>query len=309
MQSVEIRFTNDFDEARRLRDAGFEPIECAFGQHGSVLGPLALDHHGEESHREGVAIRACRDLYAERAADPRFVVTGTPDADATLAIVALAGLVPRTAIPTSFHELVDAYDVDPIGRDLLATPEGEMLAWFNQQPHLGQSAKGFQTAVAAMCRLLRDGLTATDRERVRKSDLHRRRKALDGVVALLARDGRALDVAAEPFALPVRRGELAAADPGRVLVVQSAVWGFDQWYRLAPVVVSFAARAGRVTVGCPDVDTARRLFGAEGLNHAWRALGHGWGGRESIGGSPRGARQGLADARATAEALLDLLMV
>ena len=87
---MEIQYTDSFEEALSLRDQGYEPIECAFGSYGSVMGPLNLDHHGEESHREGVAIRSCRDFLGARSHDPRFVVTGTPDADAILSILALA---------------------------------------------------------------------------------------------------------------------------------------------------------------------------------------------------------------------------
>ena len=41
MTAIDIQFTNDFNEACILRDQGFEPIECAFGQFGSVMGPSA----------------------------------------------------------------------------------------------------------------------------------------------------------------------------------------------------------------------------------------------------------------------------
>lgn len=308
MPPLDIRYTNDYREALRLRDLGYEPLECAFGQHGSVLGPLELDHHGEESHREGVALRACRDLYGARKDDPRFVVTGTPDADATLAIVALCAIVPRDQIPPAFYTLVDAHDTDPIGRDLFATPEGELLAWFNQRPGLFNSEPGFRAAVEQMRRLLVDGVDADEREQVRRADLARRRKAIEGITALYDRAGTRLEAPEDPSELPVRRGATALAGKPRIAVVQSAVWGFDVWYRIAPVVVSHASRVAKVTVGCPDLDTAVRLFGPEGLMHAWRALGKGWGGRETIGGSPRGVRLGPAEADRTAIALLDLLM-
>ena len=130
--SLDIRFTNRFSEASKLRDEGYEPIECAFGQHGSVMGPFNMDHHGLESHREGVAIRACRDHYGALRHDRRFVVTGSPDADATLAIIGLAGLVPQDRLHPLFYQLVDDHDRDPIGMDLLALPHGLELMWFNQ---------------------------------------------------------------------------------------------------------------------------------------------------------------------------------
>ena len=309
MQEIVIAFTHEYDDAVRLRDMGYEPIECAFGQYGSVLGPLALDHHGTESHREGVAIRACRDHWGARRKDPRFVVTGTPDADAVLAIVALAGLVPREAVSAAFYETVARQDVDPIGFDLLAPEQtcGLDLSWFNQQPDVRPSEAGFRRAIAHMVHLLTHGLTDAERTAVRASDLARRKKALQGALGLWDLHGRPLPVIFDTSHLdsPVLRGETLSASPNRVLLVNGTVWGFDIWYRMAPIVVSFASRLERVTVGCPDIPTAERLLGEGGLLGVWPALGTGWGGRETIGGSPRGARLTLDDARATALRLVE----
>jgi hypothetical protein len=308
MATPELIFTHDFAEATRLCAAGYEPIECAFGQHGSVLGPLALDHHGTESHREGVAIRACRDHYGARVSDPRFVVTGTPDADAVLAIVALAALVPQSKLTPEFYELVNAHDTDPIGHDLLGTEPGERLAWFNQREKLFQNVDGFGKAIGHMVHLLTHGLSAADRAAVHKADRGRRRRALDGVQMRLDARGEPLPVPEDFVKLPVCRGEAAVAGAARVLVVHSTVWGFDAWYRLAPVVVSYAERMAKVTVGCPDTDTADRIFGPGGLERVWPSLGVGWGGRGTIGGSPRGQRLSIREAEATARKILPLLL-
>jgi hypothetical protein len=305
---MNIQFTHDYAKACRLRDAGFEPIECAFGQYGSVLGEYNLDHHGTESHREGVALRACRDLYGARAADPRFVVTGTPDADAVLAIVALAGLVPEHALSPTFYKLVNAHDTDPIGRTLFDSPEGIALAWFNQREKLMQSEQGFRTAIDHMVRLLTVGLTDAERNHVIKRDRGRRRRAEEGILHLFDRGGLELPIPSTIADLPVRRGPAAIDGATRILVVRSSVWGFDIWYRLAPVVVSYAERMAKVTVGCPDLPTAELLLGQGGLERAWAALGKGWGGRGSIGGSPRGKRLSLSAARETADALRPLLL-
>lgn len=305
---LQIEFTHDYATACRLRDAGFEPIECAFGQYGSVLGAYNLDHHGTESHREGVALRACRDLYGARSDDQRFVVTGTPDADAVLAIVALAGLVPEANLDPAFYELVNTHDTDPIGRTLFDSPEGVALAWFNQRERLTQSEAGFRTAIDHMVRLLTVGLTDAERKQVIKRDRGRRRRAEEGILHLFDRDGLALPIPSAIAPLPVRRGAMAVDAPARVLVVRSTVWGFDIWYRLAPVVVSYAERMAKVTVGCPDTATAELLFGPGGLEQAWTALGKGWGGRGTIGGSPRGQRLSLSAARETADALRPLLI-
>ncbi len=305
-KTLEIRFTHNFDEATKLKDFGYEPIECAFGQYGSVMGPYNMDHHGRESHREGVALRACRDHFGALAHDPRFVVTGTPDADAVIAIIALAGLTARENLEPAFYELVNAHDTDPIGMDLLASPQGEVLSAFNLTQGLTQSTEGFQSAIGRMLDLLEHGLESHEVDGIRRTDMARRRTALNDTINLRDRHGLMLPMPEVEIGAPVIRGDLALGHPGRVLVVKSAVWGFDQWYRVAPVVVSYASRMAKVTVGCPDVETAETLFGPGGLKNVWRSLGKGWGGRESIGGGPRGQRLPESAIHETADALIDL---
>ncbi|MBV71701.1 MAG: hypothetical protein CMH52_10210 [Myxococcales bacterium] len=304
---LEIKFTNNYDEACTFRDAGFEPIECAFGQYGSVMGPLAMDHHGTESHRDGVALRACRDHYGVLAGEPKFVVTGTPDADAVLAIIALAGLVPKDALDGRFYELVNAHDTDPIGIDLLATDRGVLLAWFNQLPKLSQSERGFRRAVEAMQRLLTTGLGTDEIKTVIKSDRGRKRVAMEGILQRLDRSGQELPIPDGLETRAVCRGAAVLDEAARIAVVNSSVWGFDVWYRAAPIVVSYASRIKKVTVGCPDRATAEALFGPGGLEHVWRELGRGWGGRETIGGSPRGVAKTLGDTFDTARLIANML--
>ena len=145
------------------------------------------------------------------------------------------------------------------------------------------------------------------RAKVVRADEARKRTALRGILGLHGIDGWPQTVPQSLGDMPVLRGELTASEHIRVAVVKSAVWGFDQWYRVAPVVVSYASRMGKVTVGCPDRQTAEYLFGKEGLMTVWPRLGKGWGGREAIGGSPRGTPLELSDAHRTAAILTALL--
>src|SRR5687768_14911872 len=135
---IEIIHTNSFTAAQAFAREGFEPVECSFGIEGSVLGPLALDHHGAESHREGVALRAYRNHSGARREDPRFAGTGAGDADATFCIAALCGLLPHPSRAAELEKapppikatgtrdlielaaFVNQIDIDPIGIDKLA---------------------------------------------------------------------------------------------------------------------------------------------------------------------------------------------
>ena len=88
-------------------------------------------------------------------------------------------------------------------------------------------------------------------------------------------------------------------------LVESAAPGFDVWYAdIAPVIVAYVAEGQRVTIGVKDLAAAQALFGPRGLLEVFPKLEpHGWGGRETVGGSPRGAVLSRADASDTTRAI------
>lgn len=87
--NIVIKHVNTTVEAIELLEQGYCPVECSIGGE-SIVDELSMDHHGVLSHLEGVAVRAYRDYFGVRKSDPRFVVTGAADADATFAIAALS---------------------------------------------------------------------------------------------------------------------------------------------------------------------------------------------------------------------------
>ncbi len=275
----EIHFARTLGEARVLSGLGHCPVECSFGEH-SVVDELRMDHHGEWSRLEGVALRAYRDHWGARRSDPRFVVTGAADADATFAIAALAGLVPqpgpgaRDLLPLA--TLINQADLSPIGLRLAEHAEGSTLLLFRQLRSAGQDALSFYAGVEHWRMLCgpnppRSLLLAAGADEARRI-----------TAARAANVERVSD---------------------EVALVSSPVWGFDVWYaEVRPVIVAYVAEAARVTVGCRDAATAERLFGPGGLKNLLPLLQPpGWGGRETVGGSPRDARLGLDEARAAAE--------
>jgi hypothetical protein len=122
--------------------------------------------------------------------------------------------------------------------------------------------------------------------------------------------GPLLDAAAE-----VEKKRLEAARHARVLlserevlVVAAHVWGFDVWYRDHPVVILYDIGKHKLTIGCPNEQVAERLFGPGGLKNVFPKLDPpGWGGRPSIGGSPRGVALGEDAALRAGRTVLTLL--
>ncbi len=272
--TLSIVWTTHPDVARLKRDEGFCPVECSFGDE-SVLDSLAMDHHGRESGREPVSIRAWRDHRGARAADPRFVVTGSADADATFAIAALAGMLPDASSGmSSINDLarcIGEMDMDPFQRPAGDDPVGLTVLLHNRLASPIQDASSFHAGIERWRWILLNRDLNPWLELVRSSEAERRTLAAAAHIELLGPE---------------------------VAVVQSPVWGWDVWYaQVRPIIVAHVESARRISIGCRDIATANALLGNGGLLRVFPELEpQGWGGRETIGGSPRGIPFELNDA-------------
>lgn len=302
MANITIAFSKDIETVKNMVAQGFCPVECSFGGI-SVVDELELDHHGEKSHMESVAIRAYRDFFGKRAEDPRFVINHI-DADSVFAVAALAGLLPHPELAKTMPvflqktwgqdlmplaETIAIMDTDPIGRDIIAMPMGAILAAWNAL--FGANANDELAAYAAV----------------------------EGFRRLLTQPSAKVFVSAAEVAENERR-EAALADlrergekvGNAMTICGSRVFGFDVWYQRQPengapteaagwdnpIVVSWLEGAENITMACPNKAVAEELLGEGGLMNVFKTLnahygleeGSGFGGREAIGGSPRGRK-------------------
>lgn len=251
---------NTVEEAVQIlkQDSEFIPIECCFGNV-SIVNYLELDHHGEFSHLEPVSIRGYRDYYG---IGSKFLVTGFPDCDATFAIASIAGIIEKDKW-IKLAELIARVDSDPIGIDLLNEGlEGELIMLFNQLKLSQLDSNSWLYSVLLWKKLLSNVdyikhfiLTC------KLNEIERRRKAWDCEHLMI----------------------------GDVLAInKSPIWAFDIWYSKANCVVALTLN-DNITIGCPNLTIAEKLFGKGGLKNVFEKLTpQGWGGRETVGGSPRG---------------------
>ena len=272
-----IQHASSASNAREALASDFCPIECSFGEE-SVVDELAMDHHGALAHLESVALRAWRDHRGARRADPRFVVTGAADADATFAIAALAGLLPEGRDLGALAELIADADTRPHALADNPRPEAALLLLWRRMASGVQDATAFYGGVDRWRTLLK----ATPPQALLEA----------------ARAEEATRIAAARTARVVRFGP-------QVALVESPVPGFDVWYaEVAPVIVAYVADAQRITIGVRDLPTAQHLFGPRGLLEVFPKLQPpGWGGRETVGGSPRGIELTVDAAVSVAQAL------
>jgi hypothetical protein len=296
--SLDVRVLNDIESIRDLVDQGWCPVECSVDGE-SVVDELEMDHHGAYSHLEAVSIRAWRDHFGARRDDSRFVIAGSADADATFAAAALAGLLPHpsraeevarlrpevqerlTADIGWLAEAIALVDTEPIGIDYQTLPGGALFIVWNSFAGSGRE----RLSALAGIHLWR-ALTTGRSEKFRPyfDAAHQVEQArVEDAMRDLDERGVELD--------------------GALVIYNSRVFGFSEWYGRDessgpydspsgwrhPVVLSWVEGRGQVTVGCPNIAVAEALFGEGGLKNLFSRLEpQGWGGREAVGGSPRG---------------------
>ena len=301
MKKMIIAFEKNAEKVAALVAEGFCPVECSFGNQ-SIIDDLMMDHHGQYSNLESVAVRAYRDHFGARAEDMRFVINHI-DADCIFAIASLAGLLPHpqskyaTTLPVfkqaiwkqdmlPLAETIGVIDVDPIGRDVISMPFGNVLITWNSLFSVGADDELAAVAAVQGWRML---LTSPS--------------AKTFIVA--AKDAEAMRRNAALADLQER-----GSCEGKVMVLrQSRVFGFAEWYQRQPErglatevsgwenpIVVAQTELGNVTFGVPNKDVAEQIFGMGGLMKVFAKLndlfnlpsGQGFGGREAVGGSPRG---------------------
>ena len=313
MTKLSIIVSNNLQEIKDLISEGFCPVECSIGGE-SIVDALEMDHHGELSHLESVAIRSYRDHWGARKEDPRFVIAGNADADAVATCLNLAGLTSHPSFDVSglppflhaakrkdlsgFMSTVSILDTDPIGQN---KPEmemiGELLAW--QALTAGATSNNGAIFAAQLMLQLLDG------HPVRKPFIN---AAFASEKVRYSQSMKALS---------------EAQKVAGVLLVNSPVWGFEEWYSIHrdrpsnlcsgwenQVVLAYNAIGQNFTVGCPNKAIAEALFGTGGLKNVFPKLdahSKGWGGREAVGGSPRGLKMPLEDAPSLAKIIGSVL--
>ena len=72
-----------------------------------------------------------------------------------------------------------------------------------------------------------------------------------------------------------------------IALTNSPAYGFDIWYKKAPIVVGYNPNKKNITIGAVSLSEAEKAFGKDGLKNVYSLLEPGWDGRETVGGSPR----------------------
>jgi len=280
-REIELAWKPEVTEIEDLISRGFIPIEMAEGSV-SYTDSLELDHHNHLSYRPAASVTALR-YYAHvpEGEIARFMVNHV-DADCVVSALTLTGILDRSVHETLNRE-VGYLDVEPLVTPVAGFRFGKTIkAWKNAMS--GEKRGGWSWFYGLMLfynMIVEEKKYENFISKVESKEEERRNKAIEEIA--LAMKGNS----------------------GRTAVFSSSIWGFDyQFGRRENAAADslegwdylcLAARvksAGKVTLATPSEIVAKKAFGKGGLLNLYPLLpkinGKEWGGRASVGGSPRG---------------------
>jgi hypothetical protein len=261
---------------------GFIPIEMAAGEK-SYVDHRVLDHHNEYSDLPSACVSALKYYGEADCADRAKFMINHVDADCVMTGITLLGLLPFDLLKNLNAE-IGILDTDPLFADIGALQYGELIqCWKSGMRSLKNSAWSWLYGVALFVDMVKnpsDYARIIERIRDEESSRIARAKA-DYETALVGKTGKVVLIPdSAVWGLDVQFGRKAGDDVGL-----PETWG--HW-----CVMARAQKSRAILVSCPGKKIAEMVFGAGGLKNIFPKLpginGKSWGGRESVGGSPRG---------------------
>lgn len=281
-REIQLLWQPEPETIPELMGEGFIPIEMAEGTV-SYVDFRCLDHHNDYSHLPSACVTALA-FYGTLGEDvPARLMVNHTDADSVLTGVTLMGLLPRELLEELNPE-VGLLDTDPLNMDAEGLRYGGAIRlWRAGMASVRRSGwswlYGVQLFLDLFCHFDR---YAKKIDQLQEGERARREQALkDYARAVLGPSGKVLLVAPSTVrGHDVHFFRQEAFSP-------TSLEGWRHW-----CVISHVEKAGNVMLACPNKEVAERAFGAGGLKNVFPLLpnleGREWGGRESVGGSPRG---------------------
>jgi hypothetical protein len=281
---LEVSVLWDPEEANieRYITEGFIPIEMAVGGK-SYVDHRVLDHHNEYSDLPSACLSAMKYYGESNCADSAKFMVNHVDADCVMTGVTLMGLLPFDVLK-DLNDEIGALDTDPLSVDNSTLKYGDLImCWKTGMRSLKNSAWSWLYGVSLFIDIVKNTSSyAAVLERIRDVESSRITAAMaDYEKTLTGKSGRVILIPSSTvWGLDVQFGHKAGCD----IDVPSS---WRHW-----CIISKAQKSGSVFVSCPNKRIAEAAFGIGGLMNVFPKLpginGKFWGGRESVGGSPRG---------------------
>ena len=282
-QAIQLLWQPELEEIEPYMAEGFVPVEMAEGTR-TFADHRRLDHHNDYSDLPSACITALG-YYGELAGPkPAKIMVNHADADCVMTGLTLLGLLPQELL-TELNREIGVLDTEP----LMAEPEkmkfhDRIRLWMENMNSVKRSGWSWLYGLQLWL------------------DMFERPEAFQAALEELAvREEGRKHVALEDYQAgrlgPSGRTLLIAPSRVRGHDVQFcrqegknpyALEGWGHW-----CILTHVHKAGNVMISCPNRQVAELAFGPGGLKNVFPLLpgidGKEWGGRESVGGSPRGA--------------------
>ena len=281
-RAIQLLWQPEVDEIEARIEEGFVPIEMSEGTH-SFVDFRRLDHHNEYSAQPSACITAMNFWGALAEENPVRLMVNHADSDCVITGLTLLGLLPRE-LHEKLNPEVGLLDTEPVGIDYTKLKfSGPIRVWKTAMQSVKQSGWCWLYGLSLWIDLLErpeayqsqiDRLDAMEEDRVRKAleDYEHAVIGPSGRVALVA-PSRVRGYEVQFFRQPDH--PLDSLD------------GWRHW-----CVIAYVENAHNVLLSCPNPQVAEAAFGPGGLKNVFPLLpsidGKDWGGREAVGGSPRG---------------------
>jgi hypothetical protein len=283
-RELTVLWDPDEEDIDEYIKSGFIPIEMAAGEK-SYVDHRALDHHNEYSSLPSACVSALKYYGEANSADGAKFMVNHADADCVMTGITLMGLLPFDVLKELNTE-IGMLDTDPLLVDTGALKYGELIqCWKSGMRSLKNSPWSWHYVAALFIDIVKNPIDyAGIIGRIRGEESERIALATaDYETALVGKTGKVILIpTSTAWGLDVQFGRKSGGDAGLL-----ETW--SHW-----CVMTRAQKSGAVFVSCPCKKIAEMAFGAGGLKKVFPKLpainGKFWGGRESVGGSPRGER-------------------
>jgi len=260
---------------------GFVPIEMAEGDE-SFVDFRCLDHHNAYSCLPSACVTALKH-YGTLGNPARLMVNHT-DADCVLAGLTIMGFLPMEILEKLNVE-VGILDTNPLSEDYTQFAHGDAIRlWKTGMVSAKQSGWSWLYGLQLFLDIFRNADCYSEiKDKIEERERERVRLALeDYEKAVRSPSGKILLIApsrVNGFGVQFCRQPNFPAD---------TLEGWKHW-----CIAAHVAGSENITISCPNRSVAELAFGPGGLLNIYPKLpeleGKKWGGRESVGGSPRGA--------------------
>lgn len=283
-EKIQLVWQPELNEIQQYIDDGFVPIEMAEGTH-SFVDFRMLDHHNEYSDLPAACVTALKYYGELSGGDPVKIMVNHTDSDSVMTGLTLLGLLPLETL-NRLNPEIGILDTEPLIADIENMKYFEIISlWKNAMGSSKQSGwswlYGLQLWLDLHFHMDRFSKLLGELE---KYESERRKTALEEYnAAKISKSGRIVSI---------RNSRVKGYDIQFMRRKEYPPLTLEGWRHWC--IVSYVEKSGIIMISCPCRIVAELLFGEGGLKNILPLLpkidGRNWGGREAVGGSPRGVR-------------------